>query len=206
MHNVKDNRGGGRWQMRYFTLYMIVNKINNKKYIGITCQKPENRWKDGKGYKNKIFSKEIREYGWDNFNHILLFSHLNKEQAIKLEKEYIKKYKTNNELYGYNKTNGGEIRGLDFDKKTRMKMSLSAKKRDKSTFIKSEIIRKKYSKIAKEQKRHVQDKPPKKVIDKNGRIYESVKEASEALNINYYTLWNYLSGRRINKLEVRFYE
>ena len=31
---------------------MHTNIINNKKYIGITHQKPERRWKNGKGYHN----------------------------------------------------------------------------------------------------------------------------------------------------------
>ena len=33
-----------------YVIYMHVNKINNKKYIGITCQTLQNRWRKGKGY------------------------------------------------------------------------------------------------------------------------------------------------------------
>ena len=34
-----------------WTVYMHVNKINGKKYVGITSQKPEERWKNnGIGY------------------------------------------------------------------------------------------------------------------------------------------------------------
>lgn len=40
---------------------MHKNLINNKIYIGITCQKPPSkRWKNGNAYKNNIhFTKAI---------------------------------------------------------------------------------------------------------------------------------------------------
>ena len=44
--------------MKEFIVYMHENKINHKKYIGITCQKPTQRWRGGKGYK--IGNKVIR--------------------------------------------------------------------------------------------------------------------------------------------------
>jgi hypothetical protein len=31
---------------------MHINKINNKKYVGITKQKPEKRWSNGNHYKS----------------------------------------------------------------------------------------------------------------------------------------------------------
>ena len=35
-----------------YTIYKHINKINNKIYIGVTKQKPEQRWAHGEGYKN----------------------------------------------------------------------------------------------------------------------------------------------------------
>lgn len=36
-----------------FVIYKHTNLINNKIYIGQTCQKPEYRWgSEGQGYKN----------------------------------------------------------------------------------------------------------------------------------------------------------
>ena len=35
-----------------FTVYCHINKINGKKYVGITKQNPEIRWHSGNGYNN----------------------------------------------------------------------------------------------------------------------------------------------------------
>ena len=55
------------------TIYLHRNKINNKVYIGQTIQSPEERWKNGNGYKGcYYFYNAIQKYGWDNFEHIIL--------------------------------------------------------------------------------------------------------------------------------------
>lgn len=95
-----------------YILYMHINNFNNKKYIGITCQKPQQRWNNGKGYKScPLFYNAILKYGWNNFEHKILFKNLNRGNAEKLEQIYITKiYKTNNTKFGYNIQNGGRAR------------------------------------------------------------------------------------------------
>ena len=93
-----------KWQV-----YIHINKINNKKYIGITSEKdPNKRWKNGLGYKRQIFYKAIQKYGWDNFQHKILFTNLTEQQAKQKEIELIALYNTNNSLYGYNQTKGSD--------------------------------------------------------------------------------------------------
>ena len=92
-----------------FTVYMHINKINAKKYIGITGRKPEDRWHGGNGYcRNNHFYRAIQKYGWDNFEHKILYTNLSKEDAIEKEKELIKEYNTTNRDFGYNIGFGGE--------------------------------------------------------------------------------------------------
>lgn len=108
---------------KLWCVYMHVNKINNKKYIGITSEKnPSRRWKNGYGYKpdknanqNIAFWNAIQKYGWDNFDHIILVNNVTEEKAKELERYYIKKYETfigffsnPKERKGYNSTLGGE--------------------------------------------------------------------------------------------------
>lgn len=92
-----------------YCVYVHTNKMNGKKYVGITSRKPEQRWDRGHGYfSNKHFYKAILKEGWnEGFEHEVLFTDLTKEEAEKYEKEYIAFYQSNNPKYGYNQTKGG---------------------------------------------------------------------------------------------------
>lgn len=97
---------------RRFFVYMHVNKINGKKYIGITGRdNPKWRWgQNGQKYHDsKYFYNAIQKYGWNNFEHIILFEKLTVQEAKEKEVELIAKYKTSERKYGYNITAGGDI-------------------------------------------------------------------------------------------------
>lgn len=82
---------------------------SGKKYIGITKQKPERRWNKGKSYSsNSYFTKAIEKYGWDNFQHEVLFEVDSLEQAKELEVKLIAQYRSDEREYGYNITKGGD--------------------------------------------------------------------------------------------------
>lgn len=106
--------------MNEYTVYMHINKQNNKRYIGITKQNPKIRWANGKGYvKNAHFYAAIQKYGWNNFEHIILHESFNQEEACLMEKYYIKKYNTINPQYGYNLSEGGfQVGPNNFEKMT----------------------------------------------------------------------------------------
>lgn len=111
-----------------YTVYMHKNKINGKVYIGITSLKTWRRWDCGRGYKNQIlFHRAIEKYNWNNFEHIILFENLTKEQAEQKEIELIAQYKSNQKEYGYNIANGGNCVG-SASEETRKKMSERMKK------------------------------------------------------------------------------
>ena len=92
-----------------YSIYKHTNLINNKSYIGITSQKCQNRWGiNGKGYElQPKFYNAIQKYGWDNFQHDILYTDLDKETALKIESELIKKYNTIEN--GYNISPYGNI-------------------------------------------------------------------------------------------------
>ena len=112
-----------------YYIYCHTNKINGKKYIGQTCQKVDRRWRDGEGYKPCIyFYKAIQKYGWDNFEHEILYDNLTLEEANQLEEELIAKYDTMNTEKGYNLKAGGENNLLSEEIRTKISNSHKGKK------------------------------------------------------------------------------
>lgn len=92
---------------RNYCVYKLTSP-SGKVYIGLTGQKPEERWKNGKGYHgNPYLLNAIDKYGWENFNHEILYSNLSYEEANALEYKTIKEYKSNQREFGYNIQNGG---------------------------------------------------------------------------------------------------
>lgn len=95
---------------RRYSVYLHRNLTNGKVYIGITSQKPWKRWDSGWGYqKNKHFWDSIQKYGWDAFEHTILFSGLTPEEAFTKERELIAEYDSCDYRKGYNCSPGGEF-------------------------------------------------------------------------------------------------
>ena len=113
-----------------FCVYIHINKINQKKYIGITSQKPNDRWRKGEGYRECIrFYNAIKKYGWDTFEHKILFDNLSFKQAEQKEIELIALYKTNITKYGYNISCGGSYGGkMGEETKKKISNALKGKK------------------------------------------------------------------------------
>lgn len=89
-----------------YTIYMIYNNFNDKKYIGVTKSSLKRRFQNGKGYlNNKTLNNDIITHGWVNFSYEILATANNKEDAGSLEHYYISLYETNK--YGYNLHEGG---------------------------------------------------------------------------------------------------
>lgn len=180
-----------------YIVYMHKNKINEKKYIGITCQRFEYRCgKNGNNYEEcPRFWGAIQKYGWDNFEHIVLLSGLTKEEACEKEKELIEKHQTRNKEFGYNLSKGGDMPDSDY-------MRDLWKNNEYKTFASNQMRiawqdaekRKKRSNAAKERwsKEEFKQKASDAVMKacsvkvqciETGVIYSSRKEASDALGV-----------------------
>ena len=77
---------------RKYIVYCHRNKTNGFEYIGMTGRKIKARW-SGKAlsYANcKNFENALKQYGWDGFEHLILFSGLTKDEAAQKETELIR--------------------------------------------------------------------------------------------------------------------
>lgn len=135
---------------RNYKLYVHIVP-NGKRYYGITKQRPEHRWNNGKGYNtNQYFTNAINKYGWDNIQHIVLHEGLDEDEAKELEQYMIQWYNTANRSYGYNITLGGEsASGYTHTEEARKKISEAGKGRQMS-----EETRKKMSEARLGEKHH----------------------------------------------------
>ena len=100
-----------------WSIYIHRCLANNKAYIGIAKDNPENRWSaNGKKYKQDsqpVFYNAIQKYGWDGFEHIIWATNLEHDEAKHMEKMLIAFFQTNcrryrSPEYGYNETDGGD--------------------------------------------------------------------------------------------------
>lgn len=207
-----------------YTVYQHKNKINGKIYIGITMQTPEKRWgTNGNNYKSSPhFYSAIQKYGWDNFEHNILFERLSYEEACQKEQELIKQFNSMNREFGYNSTSGGDIFVMNNETKQKISQSMMGntnglghpcseeKKRKISAAQKgrsfTEKHKQKLSKAAKQ--RHVpcsektkqrlsQNYPNKRKIycEELDTIYESVQDCGRQLGIPATNISKLCNGR-----------
>ena len=125
-------------------VYIHENKINHKRYVGVTCRDPRTRWANGKGYRRPSkqgtayshFYNAIEKYGWENFEHIIVAEGLTKAQAAEMEKKLIAEYETWKPEKGYNVTLGGDgTSGAHHTIETKQRLSEIAKNRVEETGV-----------------------------------------------------------------------
>lgn len=107
-----------------YTVY-IHTCPNGKKYVGMTKQRPNNRWRSGRGYLHCVdFYNAVMEFGWRNIVHEIVSTGLTKEEAEEMERNLISLYKTTDPRYGYNCHSGG-LSGATINNVTRTRMSVA---------------------------------------------------------------------------------
>lgn len=122
-----------------YSVYYHRNLKTNQYYVGITKQKPLLRWrKKGQGYKSqKKFWDAIQKYGWNNFEHKILYQNLTAEEAGLIEQRLIIQYDSIKN--GYNQDKGGHI--TNHSDKTIQKIKQSMLGHSHSEETKNKIIK-----------------------------------------------------------------
>ena len=210
--------------MNEYYVYRHVNKTNNKQYIGITKQLPEHRWGvDGVNYKSSpYFYNAIQKYGWDNFNHEIIFSGLSKEDACTIEKLLIKGFQSQSKDFGYNIMEGGsspsmptEIReymskvmignknglGKPCSEEKKQKISQAQKGKTLTEEHKQNISKAKKGKthksISEEARKKIADAHNKKQVYclETDTIYPSIQECARQLKVPATTICKICKGK-----------
>ena len=161
---------------RRWCVYMHTNKENGKVYIGVTCQKPEFRWRsDGSGYVGSTyFWSAIQKYGWDNFTHQILFDGLNRSEACEKEISLIALYDSTNPKNGYNISKGGDLGGygVEVSEETRRKISDANKGRIVSEETRQKISQSEKGKfVSEETKQKLSEALRGKYVGENHPLY-----------------------------------
>ena len=114
--------------MNKYIVYVHINKINQKTYVGQTSDL-ERRWRsNGIEYeKSTYFYNAIQKYGWNNFEHIVLKDNLTLKEANYWENYYINFYHSRYNDNGYNIREGGSNGTLA--EITKQKLSIQAKEK-----------------------------------------------------------------------------
>lgn len=96
----------------YGIVYLVINKIDGKIYVGQTVDPLIKRWRrhlstarNGRGYH---LHSSIRKYGEDAFDCVVLHQAFSKEELNKMEEAAIISFDACNQTVGYNLTFGGE--------------------------------------------------------------------------------------------------
>ncbi len=203
---------------RRWTLYCHRNKLNSKKYFGITSQKPEQRWMNGHGYEKHLpIGRAIRKYGWNAFDHIIIHKNLSEKEAKELERLYIAMYKTQFDNFGYNLTRGGDgVSGLRRDESYRQKVSEAMRGSNHPNWGKhlSEETKKKISvahtgmpspnkgvPLSEDHRKNISKAKYKPVAayDDSGKLvytFPSARHAAEALGVNFRNISLSIHGER----------
>ena len=106
-----------------YSVYCHISP-SGKRYIGITGKDPKRRWNYGGGYYgNEHFTRAIKKYGWDSFEHVIICDGLSAKEASEMEIELIRKYDTTNQEKGYNIALGGMNENQQFSPEIRKKIS-----------------------------------------------------------------------------------
>lgn len=205
---------------KIYCVYKHTNKINNKVYIGQTCQKPEYRWgKNGNNYiQCPYFWKAIQKYGWENFQHEILETDIPQNKINEREQFYILQYESYKEDRGYNCSKGGQNCPNTISEATREKYRENMKKRWEQPGYKeyfSQLMKDKYAdeqyynshvraQLSEEHRKAIKEATintshwnEKAVIClETNEIYKSSGEAGRILQINSNNIRSVCTGER----------
>ena len=123
-----------------YYIYLIVNKVNGKTYVGQRKSSKE-CYKDKYMGSGKLLKKAKNKYGIENFEKFLIQYCYSKEETDKAEKFWINEYRSRGKAE-YNIADGGQgggFKGRHHSEESKIKLSESLKEAFKSDVVKQKL-------------------------------------------------------------------
>lgn len=174
-----------------FSVYCHTNKINGKRYVGITSQSVHARWQNGKNYaRHSRFYSDILKFGWDNFEHRIVCSGLSKEDAEEIEKNLIDGLNLTDERFGYNANMSG-VKIAHHHENTKEKL------RAQKIGANNPFYNKKHTK---ETRLSMSENRPKRAVMciETGAVYKSTRDAERQMNVDHGDIIRCCKGQKIS--------
>ena len=195
-------------------IYKIVNKINQKQYIGQTTRSFKERISEHCRKDNTLIGKAIKKYGIDNFECVIIDKADDTSELNKKEMYWIRKLNTMtpngyNLCYGGNNTKGYSHREESKEKMSLTKLKLGTMKGPKNHFYgknHTEETKEKLKKSWTNDRKQRMSEFSKK-LDRSysfvkvrnittGRVYDSIKEASQDTGVLETHITRVCKGKR----------
>ena len=102
-----------------YTVYAHRNLKNGKSYVGMTSREPNERWKNGLGYKNNLrMWNDIQNSDWNtDWEHNIIGQSEDKQEALNIEEMFILLYDSINEGYNISTYDRNSYKRTDETKK-----------------------------------------------------------------------------------------
>ena len=123
-----------------YYIYLILNKVNGKTYVG-KHESPKEWYNDGYMGSGKLLKPAKKKYGIENFEKFLIQYCSSEEETNKAEKFWIAEYRSRGKAE-YNIADGGEgggFKGKHHTEKSKRKIAESCKETFKSEAVKQKL-------------------------------------------------------------------
>lgn len=175
-----------------YCIYAHMNKINGKIYIGIS-KNVANRWahREESYKRSPAIYNAFKKYGWDGFEHIVMWDNMTKEEACQLEKAMIFLFRFSNK--SYNIAEGGEgVSGVSFSEERRKAMSEARRgvKHSPERVAKDKELRRK----TQGKPVHAFDMKTKQLV----KSYDSIARAAEEIGTTWHCIKRALNGKAVS--------